>query len=64
MWGLSTWIPTILPRRKLEREILNIFIADLLTKSEGSVDNMPEDDVNEVGMIVWTVCYVRMLVQC
>ena len=62
MWGLSTWIPTILPRRKLEREILNIFIADLFMKSEESVDNMPEDDVHEVGTIVWTVCVLHMFV--
>ena len=51
-----------MPRRKLEREILNIFIADLLMKSEESVVNMPEDDVNEVGTIVWTVHVLHLFV--
>jgi hypothetical protein len=48
VWGLSSWIPPILPRRKLEQEILNIFTADLLLKSEASVDSMSDEDIGQL----------------
>jgi hypothetical protein len=61
VWGLSSWIPPILPRRKLEQEILNIFTADLLLKSEASVDSMSDEDIGQVRTFLLYVHTVVVL---
>ena len=44
MWGLTTWLPVLMPERKLRREMLVYATADVLMKLENSESVILQDD--------------------